>query len=378
MHSKLSYVAKPGLRPYLYETVPRRLEALARENPDREAFIFYDIHKKRSSLTRKELWDKSLNVANHLVTLGLEKGSPVAFCMANSLEMLVLTMGVTIAGGIAFYFNSHLKDGSDMIETMNFLKGEMLVMDADYGDDNWNILQKLWPAGETSCSTVPSLKNIIFNGKGNERKYANRINTEELTDKECTTPVEHAEVFPEDTLAYFCTSGSTGKPKIVIYTHFCILNWTDASSKVFGIHTDSVFFCDRTFSWVVGYPRTYLLEGTKRLFVDTRMSLGGKHVTDICEIIEKEMCDIVFLPGYLAVDISQDEVLSRKLRNVRTITTAGERVCKTLVTELMAKVCNRVIVFYGATEAGAVSYYFNESSDEYEDGIIGKYSHNVD
>ena len=374
MRCKLSYLSKPGLIPYMYDTVPNRLHELALQDPEHEAFIFYDINKKRSSLTRKQLWDRSVNVAKHLMNLGLKKGSPVAFYMSNSLEMLILTMGVSLAGGISFYFNSALKDGSDIVESINFLKGEMLCMDADYGDDNWGLLQNIWPAGETTCSSVSTLRHILFKGKGNEESYANRMNVMELIETDCSSELELPEVFPEDIVAYFCTSGSTGKPKTIIYTHFSILNWTAACNDAFGIHSESVFFCERTFSWIVGYPRTYLIEGARRLFIDTRMAVGGKHIADICEIIHAENCDVILLPGYLAVDLVQNEELCGRLRGVRKVIMSGERVCETIVSDLMKFVCKQVVVFYGATEVGGVSYFVSENIGDYEDGIIGKYT----
>ncbi|KAL4221499.1 hypothetical protein ACF0H5_019756 [Mactra antiquata] len=373
--SRLSYIHQPVTFQYMYETVTDRLRILAEEDPDREAFVFYGYDQKRQSLTRKEILDLSTNTAKHLILSGVKKGTHVAVCMSNSIEMLVAIIGVTLAGGIPFFSPGNLKDGTDLIDMMNTLNGEFLIIDASKGDDNWNIIENIWPRSEKSSEKVPSLKMILFNGTGPLDSGLTSSTLQSLRDffKEpvSSTDVNMPVLQPEDHLAYFCTSGSTGAPKTVTYTHFGTLNWTKSCDITMNISAESRMFLDRTFSWVVGYPRTYLTEGTTRIFVDNRMTLAGKHTEFLCNIIERERCDVVFLPGYIARDVINMPSLVDNFKNVKHIYMGGERMKKVFYDSLIGKYCKYLSTLYGLTEMGGSLVYSNTTSP-FEDGIVGK------
>ncbi|XP_052775828.1 3-[(3aS,4S,7aS)-7a-methyl-1,5-dioxo-octahydro-1H-inden-4-yl]propanoyl:CoA ligase-like [Mya arenaria] len=373
--AKLSYASKPKTSPYIYKTFVDTLCELAKDEPERTAFIFYDLNHVRSSLSRQELLDRATESAKKFVKMGLVKGTTVGVCMNNSLEMLILNIGIMIAGGIPFFFQTNLKDGSDVKDIFNLLGGELLITDAGPGDENWMIIDKVWPFNEDKCSLIPSLKTILFNGK--EQPDINSTMRKSVADflaADIPDGVTFPQIQPEDTLAYFCTSGSTGSSKVVTVTHYGVMNWTERMSERFGVTKHSVWFCDRTFGWLVGFPRTYLTDGTTRVFVDTRMTIDGRNVGFIADIIEKEGCDLVYLPNYIAVDMLGRPELGHKFKKVVLIQMAGERITKAVVDKLQKVFnCKRIMSNYGITEMGGVSTYITtESSGEFEDGIIGE------
>ncbi|XP_052795567.1 3-[(3aS,4S,7aS)-7a-methyl-1,5-dioxo-octahydro-1H-inden-4-yl]propanoyl:CoA ligase-like [Mya arenaria] len=373
--AKLSYTSTPRSAPYIYKTFVDTLRELAEDEPDRTAFVFYDLQHVRSSLTRKELLDKATESAKKFVKMGVVKGTHVGVCMNNSFEMLILQTGLMMAGGIAFYFHTNLKDGSDVINMLNALKGELLIMDASPGDVNWNILDQIWPTRQERCSIIPSLKTIMFNGNWDpEIQSTSRKNVAAFFAEDIPEGVTFPQIQPEDTLVYLCTSGSTGVPKVVMYTHYSTMNWTKQTNARLGITGHSVWFCERTFSWAVGYPRTYLTDGTTRVFVDTRMTVAGKDVGFVADIIEKESCDAVTLPGYMAVDLTGRPELGPKFKNVKMIQLLGERVLKASVDKLQDILkCNQIMSYYGTTEHGAISSYITSvNSGDFEDGIVGE------
>lgn len=331
---------------------------------------------RRSSITRQELFQKSTNVAKKLVTLGVSKGTTVAFVMRNSLAMLTISLGTTLAGGIPFFMTGSLKDGSDLIETMNFLKAKVLMIDVGIDDDNWDIMRCIFPAGAVRSEIVPSLNSVFYHGEKGKDGDGGLTNIDYFISNEISSDVHLPTVQPEDPLAYFCSSGSTGKPKIVIYTHFCIINWTRDTDIDFNILEKSRFFCERTFSWVVGYPRTYLTDGTTRICIDTRMSCAGKNVDEICDMIYKEDCDVVYLPGHLTVDMGRQEKYAGKLQNVKTIILAGERFAVAAAASIKTVFPKtvRVLSYYGTTELGAGCHFDSMNFEDYEEGIIGKSS----
>jgi acyl-coenzyme A synthetase/AMP-(fatty) acid ligase len=370
---RLSCSCCPSTTPYIYETIPDRLRHLAAADPDREAFVFYDFNKQRKSLTRKQLLDQATIAAENFVKYGVEKGSTVAICMTNSLEMLTSNLGVIMAGSVPFYVSANLKDGSDLAEFINNLEAKLLIIDTNKGDENWKVLENIWPEGQSRSKVIPCLQMVICNGNI-DRETETRKRLSSFQQKNSDTNIKLPSIQPEDTLAFFCTSGSTGKPKEVVYTHFGILNWTKSADKQLNITEKSVFFCDRTFSWVLGFPRTYVTEGATRVFVDTKLSISGKHSDFLTDIIKAECCDVVYLPGYMVVDILKNPDVSEKFNKVQSIFLSGERIQNANYQAVKAQLCTDVKSFYGTTESGGVSVYSSTGGDAFEDGIIGNYT----
>ncbi|XP_060598646.1 uncharacterized protein LOC132752351 [Ruditapes philippinarum] len=164
-NQRFSYSCCLSTTPFIYETIPDRLRHLAAADQDREAFVFYEFSKQRKSLTRKQLLDQATIAAENFVKYGVEKGSTVAICMTNSLEMLTSNLGVIMAGGVPFYVSANLKDGSDLAEFINNLEAKFLIIDTNTGDENWKVLENIWPEGQSRSEVTPCLEMVICNGK---------------------------------------------------------------------------------------------------------------------------------------------------------------------------------------------------------------------
>ena len=367
--ANLSYSCTPFTEPYIYESVPDRLRILAEEDPDRIAFVFYSIEGERVSVTRKELYQKSLSFAKRLRQIGVRKGTRVAICLNNSINTLYVIFGVSLAGGVLFSIATNLKDGSDVIEKLTDMAAEYFIIEASAGDVNWNILDAIWSSSAGSSTQVPSLKSIICDGK-EFVDAKGRIHLNELLSRELPENIELPVVYPEDTVVCFCTSGSTGKPKMVVCSHFQMINWTKQSAIQQEISDGTVYFCDRQFSWTVGFPRAFVTTGCTRVFVDTRMTLSGAHINQISEIIEKERVESVYMPGYLVKDFVSHPEYAPKFKTVKLIFISGERFSVTAL-PLKDTFCRKLLSWYGSTECGGFATFHSDKSDEYEDGIIG-------
>lgn len=365
--SSLSYSSEPSTIPYIYKTVIDRVRELAAEAPDKEAFVFYNIHKQRICITRQQLLDRTEGAAKRLIQAGIKKGSSVMFCMANSVEMLVMNLAVVMAGGVPFFFAGNLKDGSDFVEFIEDLNAYLLIVDANDCDDNSKIINRLWPASDDVSAFIPSVKLILCNGNVSENQHCKTLS--KFLQGEVEEEVSFPKLLPEDRLAYFCSSGSTGKPKEIIYSHFTIINWTKMSDIKLEVSEKTRFFCERTFGWVVGYPRTYLTEGACRIFVDTKLT-SGHHTDFLSDIIHNENCDVVYLPGYIVADLLMKPELSMKFKNVKTIILSGERILSKTFHAVKHTFCRNVVIWYGNTEAGGCALFTDEVVAE--DGMIGK------
>jgi acyl-coenzyme A synthetase/AMP-(fatty) acid ligase len=214
---------------------------------------------------------------------------------------------------------------------------------------------------------------VICNGNI-DRETETRKSLSSFQQKNSDTKIKLPNIQPEDKLTYFCTSGSTGKPKVIVCTHFGALNWTKSSDKHVNITEKSVFFCDRTISWALGFPRTYVTEGATRVFVDTKLSIAGQHCEFLADVIERECCDVVYLPIYMVVDMLNKPEISNKFNKVKSIFLGGERIQNTHYQALKARFCNDVLALYGTTEIGIASFFSGVSGDDFEDGMIGMYT----
>jgi len=353
----------------MYESVPERLRKLSEADGDREAMVYYDKNLQRVAVTRKQLYEKSTALARVLMNEGLQNEAKVGFIMTNSINMLIANFAVVFAGGIPFFMGTNLRDGSDVIDIMSDMGCEMLFIDTDGEDATWKIVETIWPVKAETSAAVPTLKVVIWNGNISESR--NRIALSSLLLKSPKTDIMLPLIQPEKSLALLCSSGSTGKPKQIDCSHFFMLNYTKHSVNKAELTEKSRFFNDRTFGWVFGYPRVYLVEGATRVFVDPSLSSSGRKGRAIADVIDKEKCDVVYVPNYLATDLLEQRYLSDKFGSVKTIILAGERI-PVEYTALKGGFCKQLSIFYGTTEAGTSTSFLDDSTEPFEDGIIGK------
>ncbi|XP_053383046.1 3-[(3aS,4S,7aS)-7a-methyl-1,5-dioxo-octahydro-1H-inden-4-yl]propanoyl:CoA ligase-like [Mercenaria mercenaria] len=366
MDIDLSYANATNSRQYVYKTHMQMLTQWAQSFPEKEAFVEYDANAKRHSITCQELLEKSKEFGWYVASIGIRKGDTVAFCMKNSLNMLISMFGVQFAGGIPISTMQSMADGSDVIDTICDHNSKLLVMDATEGDQSWKMFENVQSSEDTS------LLGIIYNNRSTELFHHNfEENATHVVNLTNTPEVQLPDLYPEDIAVYFKTSGSTGKPKLVGHSHFGFFNSTYSINDCLGIDSKSRFFCDRPFGWGVGSPRTFLASGATRVFVDSFLSMQQNNIDLLSDIIHQEKCTHVYLPGYLISDLIKSQGNDAKFSSVRAIKCSGERFPKRY-TELLGRFCKELVIWYGSTEAAGVSAFSSQNSEEYEDGIIGK------
>ncbi|XP_053373584.1 3-[(3aS,4S,7aS)-7a-methyl-1,5-dioxo-octahydro-1H-inden-4-yl]propanoyl:CoA ligase-like [Mercenaria mercenaria] len=366
MDTALSYASAPSSREYTYKTNMQMLSHWAHLYPEKEAFVEYDAHAQRHSITCQELLKKSKAFGWYVASIGIKKGDVVAFCMNNSLNMLVSMFGVQFAGGIPISTMQSMADGSDVIDTIRDHNSKLLIMDAKEGDQSWHMLQNIQLSKDSA-----QLLDIIYNNNLSELfRYNFKEKATYVVDLANTTEVQLPQLYPEDLAVYFKTSGSTGKPKLVGHCHFEFFS-TNTINDYLGIDEQSIFFCDRPFGWSVGSPRTYLASGTTRVFTDSFLSIQKNNIEFLSNIIYQEKCTHMYLPGYLVSDLLKSRGNEDKFSTVKSIIFAGERISKRYA-EMQGRFCKKLVVWYGSTEAAGVSAFSSQNPAEFEDGIIGK------
>ena len=113
---------------YVYKTLTSRLVELAEEDPSREALVFYSLGMERSSLTRSQLVQKSLNLARNLCQMGFKKGDVVFISMNNTLNLCIAIFGLMFAGLVQFHMSASMKDHKDLLETIQTLDCKLVLL----------------------------------------------------------------------------------------------------------------------------------------------------------------------------------------------------------------------------------------------------------
>ena len=270
-----SYISGPSLEPYSYRSIPEMLQHWADEYPDREAFVYYDLNIERHAITCKSLRDKASIFGRYLRYLGVQNGDIVAVCMNNSLETVIVLMGIHLAGAILTSISKNMADGSDVIDSILEMRAPVFV--ADGNEIQESIITSLVErSGDAGLKHVICTRGIHRYKKGPSVSFMDDIlqNEANTTANEASLP----RVDPEDIALYLRTSGSTGKPKMVAQTHMAFLGSHHHSlDKVLAISSDSIYFCDRPFGWGVGYPREFVACGAKRILLHPKLSTSGLH-----------------------------------------------------------------------------------------------------
>ncbi|XP_045195146.2 3-[(3aS,4S,7aS)-7a-methyl-1,5-dioxo-octahydro-1H-inden-4-yl]propanoyl:CoA ligase-like [Mercenaria mercenaria] len=367
MDNPLSYENAPSSKGYKYKTYMQMIAHWAQLYPNRDAFVEYDANAERHSITCKELLEKSKSFGWYVASIGIQKGDVVAFCMENSLNMLIAMFGVQFAGGIPFSTLQSRADGTDVIDTIRHQNSKLLIMDAKEGEQSWHLLEKIQSSQNVACLldviyNNNSLDFIHFNFKEKESRVVSLTNTPEVT---------LPDIYPEDLVVYYKTSGSTGEPKLVGHTHMGFPGSTFLLKDCFEIDSQSRYFCDRPLGWSGGAPNIFIAFGATRVIVDSSLSNQKNNIDFLSDIIYQEKCTHVYLPGYLVSDLLRSCGNETKFSTVKVINFGSER-CSKRFTELLGRFCKKLVIYYGLAESADISTFSSHNHVEYEDGIIGK------
>ncbi|XP_053390997.1 3-[(3aS,4S,7aS)-7a-methyl-1,5-dioxo-octahydro-1H-inden-4-yl]propanoyl:CoA ligase-like [Mercenaria mercenaria] len=403
MDNPLSYENAPTSREYKYKTYMQMVAHWAQLYPNKEAFVEYDANAKRHSITCQELLEKSKSFGRYVASIGIQKGDVVAFCMENTLNMLIAMFGVQFAGGIPFSTLQARADGTDVIDAIRVVNirmvlehltpfdllttskkltnagqfkksllirdqnSKLLVMDAKQGEQSWHLLENI-----QSSQRCVSLLDVIYNNNALELIHLNFKEKESRVVSLTNTPeVTLPDIYPEDLVVYYKSSGSTGEPKLIGHTHLGFPGSTYLLKDCFEIDSHSRYFCDRPLGWSGGAPNIFIAFGATRVIVDSSLSIQKNNIDFLSDIIYQEKCTHVYLPGYLVSDLLRSRGNETKFSTVKVINFGSERFSKRF-TELLGRFCKKLVIYYGLAESAEISAFSSHNPVEYEDGIIGK------
>lgn len=352
-------------------TIGGRLKHHASIRSDKTAFTIRPAKGTRDVISCHEIYEQSLSFAAGLFQKGLRKGDTVGISFFNSRQWLIATFGCQIIGAIPFHFKFRSENGKEVIQILQILGNcTAIILDSNDEKTNNKFIEGLVNSTNDKEKTVLShLKCVICEGLENELIQCINF-TDVLTlgsefDKSCLP-----ETFPDDVIIYLTTSGSTGLPKLVPKTHIQLLDYGEGAAFACGMTADDVFFNDRLFDWLGGYPVVYLVSGSTHVTLLDQFTIGS--FSDICDfmwqVMESEKCTVSkMLPLFIFELLKRENPTYR----LRIIDTSGLPVPVNCA-EVLGRFCDEFVSHYGSSEMNFVSFKHVKSQSEFSDYCVGK------
>ncbi|TVR68613.1 MAG: long-chain fatty acid--CoA ligase [Spirochaetaceae bacterium] len=206
-----------------WPTLPELFGISVNRFPDRPCFTVYE--PERVSLTYREAHARILAVAQHLRSLGVERGDRVAVSGKNSPEWAIAYLATLFAGAVVVPIDYQLHDG-EIANLIHAGGARVLFIDEERFE--------VFAGGGPGDTRHPVKLDAVVSLSRAHKPYIYELRTE------TSYPVVPAG--ESDTAAILFTSGTTGRPKGVVLTHQnlvadCFL----AQANLTILHTD-VFY----------------------------------------------------------------------------------------------------------------------------------------
>jgi fatty-acyl-CoA synthase len=217
---------RPGSR----ETVPDRLESLARTSPKRLAIVYGDVEWSFAA------WNEAANrVAHWALASGLGAGDVVALVMENRPQFLAIWAGLAKLGIVTALVNTQLS-GRALGHCLAAATAKVVVMGNECVDRAREGLAqsrtRLFVAGDPETPNAPLPEGAVeLDG--------------ELARMPAHAPSRRlrAQLRARDDLFYIYTSGTTGLPKAARFSHMRFLLAGAIGAQSSGLRAGDVHYC---------------------------------------------------------------------------------------------------------------------------------------
>jgi acyl-coenzyme A synthetase/AMP-(fatty) acid ligase len=303
---------------------------------DKKALIFYNGNDKQI-FTYKEIYDKSVTIAEYLLYFGFKPGNRLVIRMENSPEYIFSFLGIIAAGMTAIPVSSQLTE-----EEVSFILRESKA--------EGGIFDGKLPTPRPSDETILVQYKEIKEPKQKNQQYT----------------VFNTKPYEEAFIVY--TSGSSGYPKGVIHAHRSILgripmfeNWTDLKEEDIILHAGQLNW---TYTLGVGIMDPLSIGAT------TILTNGKREPSEWADIIKSEKASIfATVPSLFRRILKHADLTTGYLSSLRHCLSAGESLLPSVYTEWTHSTGKEIFEALGMTE---VSTFISTSKDiPYRAGSTG-------
>uniref|UniRef100_A0A0B7B1E1 AMP-dependent synthetase/ligase domain-containing protein n=1 Tax=Arion vulgaris TaxID=1028688 RepID=A0A0B7B1E1_9EUPU len=358
------------------DTIPKRINFLVENYPDRELFVFYQ-GGTRDPYTPKRLYPLAGKFAYRLrQKYGFQRNDVIANTLPNSPERLITDLGITLAGCVCLNAQILLADGSDFFQCSKNSRCRGIVLQPEEDVAAWRLL-KSYVTGdvsslvtELSCASTPDLTSAILVSRKSDGLRKPLLEDLRYSDDEVFVD---STISPDDVLYIFSTSGSTGYSKLVPRTH---AEAFDMAAKPQArdeneVNEEFVFYSDRLLGWPGGFPfHTYCL-GQKRVLLDWFDAHGGKKGGETWDTICKEKCSVICIFPLELDSILKHIANSGRAHSKVKLLVSGAQPLKKSHLAGMLSIAEQLLVGYGSTEVAPISTGIVKNTDV-DDYFCGK------
>lgn len=265
--------------------------------PDKIGIINYDTGLR---LSFREFDNRSNQVANSLLELGLQKGDRVGLLQHNCHQFLEVMFGCFKAGLVLTPLNTRFA-GAELAYILNNAKAAALI----FG-------QEFIPTVESIREGLDAKRHYICIGNEPAEGYITYDKFYQSTDEEVKI-----EVFDDDLAVLPYTSGTTGKPKGVMITHRNQIAQITQGAMDLGIRPRSdTFLCVPPLFhagiWAFFLPNIYL-HGTTAIISKFDPETVFKTIEDL------RVNSIFLVPAMILMMIENENVKKYDLSSLRNI-----------------------------------------------------------
>ena len=298
------------------ETIVSLFNKTVHQFPEKIALVF-----NNQELSYQELDQRSNQLANHLLALGVEKEELILISLDRGFEMIIGLLGILKAGAAYVPIDPGYPQGR-IDYTLEDTQAKIVVTTQKY--------------------------TTLFNKKEIQTITLDK-NHEQLT-AAATTPVS-VKLHPQNLMYILYTSGSTGMPKGVMNEHGALVNRLYWAQQYFGLNTEKATILQKTtFCFDVSVWELFLPLITGNTMVLARPE-GQKDNTYLQSIIEERQVTMVhFVPPMLEVFLLDIKV--GDCPNLKQVICSGEELKPHQVQVFQEKLPHVALYnLYGPTEA---------------------------
>lgn len=178
------------------------------------------------SETYAEMWRRCTQLANALLTKGLQKPDLMITYMPNCYQFVEVLLASLMAG-LPLSFGNYRLTPEEIIYQINNSEAKVIFLQ----QEQYEMIAPL-------LDRIPTIKEIVLIS---DRQTDGVLNYEALIATGSQEEVK-AEVLPDDLHLLFYTSGTTGKPKGAVRTMYCDYNMAVSTAIELGVNRDDVLF----------------------------------------------------------------------------------------------------------------------------------------
>jgi len=330
------------------------LELNADRFPDKTALVC-----DGQRYTYAQLNTMSNQLANALLSEGIERGDRIAIFLDTSLQSVLSIFGILKAGAAFVIINQQTKS-QKLCFIMNNCGATGLITHSKYRS-------QLKEAEET----VPSLRFAVLGGKASDAQSAGipHLPVEDITDT-CPVVPPDSDTIDLDLSAIIYTSGTTGFPKGASFTHRSMVAASSSITTYLENVESDIILNALPLSFDYGLYQVLMSAQAGATLV---LEKSFVYPYQIVQAIEKErVTGFPGVPTIFAILLQLKDIRKRDFSSVRYVSNTAAALPPRHILELKDIFPQaRIYSMYGVTECKRVSYMPPEELDE-KPSSVGK------